>query len=116
MYKKFPFQFNLYGHISSTTYDLHIQEMLEQILFTSPGERVNRPDFGCGVELMVFGSTSPEILSVKQTQINSQIQKWLGHLIQVLEVKITTNENRVEILIRYMIYQNQQETTQVFSR
>ena len=116
MYKSFPYRYNTYGHIQESGYNDHVREMMEQILFTIPGERVNRPDFGCGVQTMVFGTTRPEIMTVKQTGIQGQLQKYLGHLINLKEVKITTEESRVDILIRYVVFADQKENTQVFSR
>lgn len=116
MYKSFPYKYNNYGHIADASNDTHIRDMMEQILFTIPGERVNRPDFGCGVQTMVFGTTIPEVLTVKQSGIQSQLQQYLGHLISLKEVKITTEESRVNILIRYVVFADQKEFTQVFSR
>jgi uncharacterized protein len=116
MFKSFPFNYNIYGHVEDAGIDKHIRDMMEQILFTIPGERVNRPDFGCGVQNMVFGSTLPEVMSVKQTGIQSQLQRYLGHLIKLQEVKVTTEESRVDILIRYIVYADQSEHTKVFTR
>lgn len=95
---------------------MHIREMMEQILFTVPGERVNRPEFGCGVQMMVFGSTQPEVLSVKQAGIQSELQKYLGHLIQLQEVNISTEESRVNILIRYISYVDEKYYEAEFSK
>ena len=116
MFKSFPFKYNNYGQIQESDKDHHIREMMEQILFTIPGERVNRPDFGCGIQTMVFGTTLPEVMAVKQSGIQGQLQKYLGHLIKLQEVKITTDESRVDILIRYVIFANQKEYTEVFSK
>jgi len=112
----FPFQFNDYGQLSEVDENTHIRDMLEQILFTTPGERVNRPDFGCGVSAMVFGSTAIEFITIKKTQIHSQIQQLLGHLIQVNDVIITTEDNRVNILIHYTVFKNQDQYSVEFSR
>jgi Bacteriophage baseplate protein W len=116
MHKSFPFRINNYGHIHESGNDAHIREMMEQILFTVPGERVNRPEFGCGVQMMVFGSTQPEVMSVKQTGIHSELQKYLGHLIQLQEVKISAEESRINILIRYISYADECYYEAEFSR
>jgi phage baseplate assembly protein W len=116
MHKSFPFNFNRYGHIEDADASKHIRDMMEQILFTVPGERVNRPDFGCGVQRMVFGTTRPEMMSVKQAEIQSELHRYLGHLISLQEVRVTTQESRIEILIRYMLYENQNHYEALFTQ
>lgn len=116
MHKSFPFHFDVRGHIARCDDSAHILDMLEQILFTTPGERVNRPDFGCGVAAMVFGSTAPEFITVKKSQIHSQIQQLLGHLIQVNEIALSVQESRITIVINYTIFKNQQNQSAEFSR
>ena len=116
MHINFPFQINHYGHIQEADADKHLRDMMEQILFTIPGERVNRPDFGCGVQMLVFGSIMPEMLSVKQSMIQAEIQKYLGHLLQLKEVKITTEDSQLNILIRYAPFTDNQTKEAVFTR
>jgi len=115
MNKSFPFRFDKYGHIQNADNNEHVREMMELILFTMPGERVNRPDFGCGVQLMVFGSTVGEVMSVKQANIQSELQRHLGHLINIQEVVISTEESRVNILIRYVLYADENQHQVIFS-
>lgn len=100
-HKRFPFQLNSYGHIKDADRDTHLRDMMEQILFTIPGERINRPDFGCGVQMMVFDSTQAELLAVKQVQIQTELLKYLGDMIRLENVEITHNESQVSVLIRY---------------
>jgi len=116
MQKSFPFQINHYGHISEADADKHLRDMMEQILFTIQGERVNRPEFGCGVQMLVFGSIQPEMLTVKQSLIQMELQKYLGHLMQLREVKISTEESKLTILIRYTSFADNQLYEAVFTR
>ena len=115
-HKYFPFQINSYGHIETADDDAHIRQMMEQILFTIPGERVNRPHFGCGVQMMVFGSTQPELLAVKQSMIETELQQYLGHLVRLEAVQITQKESRVSVLIRYTVLNHNQSHEAVFTR
>jgi phage baseplate assembly protein W len=113
-HKRFPFQINRYGHVQESDDNDHLREMMEQILFTIPGERVNRPDFGCGIQMLVFGTTQSELIALKQSSVHAELQKYLGHLTRFDEVRITVSEDsRVDILIRYTphTYQQQQEVT-----
>ncbi len=57
----FPFHFDRHGRTADTTPADHLRDLIEQVLLTSPGERVNRPDFGAGLLRMIFEPTSPEI-------------------------------------------------------
>ena len=57
----FPFHFDSRGRTAGTGDDDHIRDMIEQLLFTNPGERVNRPDFGSGLQSLIFGPNSPEV-------------------------------------------------------
>lgn len=116
MHKSFPFKINQYGHIQDADDDKHLRDMMEQILFTIPGERVNRPTFGCGVQLLVFGSIQPEMLSVKQSMIQTELQQYLGHLMQLQTVNITAQESRLNILIRYLPFAGNQAREAVFTR
>ena len=57
----FPFHFDDRGRTATTTLDDHVRDLIEQLLFTSPGERVNRPDFGAGLLQLVFAPNSAEL-------------------------------------------------------
>ena len=57
----FPFQFDRRGRTATTSDAGHVRDMIEQLLFTNPGERVNRPDFGSGLQQLVFAPNSTEL-------------------------------------------------------
>ncbi|MGH7453626.1 MAG: GPW/gp25 family protein, partial [bacterium] len=79
----FPFHFSDQGRTALTNDDDHIRDMIEQFLFTNPGERVNRPDFGSGLLQMVFAPNRPELAAALQFTIQAGLQRWLGDLIEV---------------------------------
>ena len=79
----FPFHFDGRGRTAATDDDDHIRDMIEQLLFTSPGERVNRPDFGSGLLQLVFAPNSPELAAALQFTMQAALQRWLGDLIDV---------------------------------
>ena len=64
--------------------------MIEQLLFTTPGERVNRPDFGGGLLQMVFAPNSPELAAALQFTVQAGLQRWLGDLIEVQPLEVTS--------------------------
>lgn len=103
MYVGYPFQFNSLGQTATTSIEDHIRDLLEQFLFTSPGERVNRPDFGCGILQMVFEPNSPELAATLQALIQSGIARWLGNLITVRSLAVTRDDAILRVSVTYEI-------------
>jgi uncharacterized protein len=84
-------------------YAQHIEQMMFQVLFTAPGERINRPDFGCGIKRLVFAPNSEVSAALAQVTIFQALNKWLGTAIDVTDVKALAIEERLEIKITYML-------------
>ena len=84
-------------------YARHVQQLIKQVLFTAPGERINRPDFGCGIRRMVFAPNSDATANLVQVTIFQALEKWLGTLISVDEVKVKTNQETLNINIVYLL-------------
>ncbi len=89
-------------------YAKHVEQMIKQVLFTNPGERVNRPDFGCGIRRMVFAPNSDVTANLSQVMINQALDRWLGTLIEVLDVQVLTIDERLEIKIVYILRARQE--------
>lgn len=102
----FPFRLNSRGRIVTSDYECHIREMIEQVLFTMPGERVNRPDFGSGLMQLTFSPGSEELVAATQFLVQSSLQQWLGDLIFVEEVAIESIDSTLNVCVRYLILQN----------
>ncbi len=79
----YPFHIDGRGRVADAGGDDHIRQLIEQVLFTAPGERVNRPDFGSGLMQLVFAPNSDELATATQLLIQGALQQWLGDLIQV---------------------------------
>jgi uncharacterized protein len=112
----FAFQFDRRGRTATTDDDDHIRDMIEEFFFTNPGERVNRPDFGSGLLHMVFAPNSPEIASALQLTIQAGLQRWLGDLIDVQKLDVTSEEATLRIEIVYVVRRTQQQQTAQFTR
>ncbi len=112
----FPFHFNRRGRTASTDNDSHIREMIEQLIFTNPGERVNRPDFGSGISQLVFAPNSPELAATVQFTMKAALQRWLGDLIQVQELDVTSDDSTLSITIQYVVRQTSQTVTAQFTQ
>ncbi|MCX6243092.1 MAG: GPW/gp25 family protein [Bacteroidetes bacterium] len=81
----------------------HVRQMILQVLFTNPGERVNRPDFGCGIKRMVFAPNDDVTASLAQVTILQALNTWLGSLITVQDIKVNADNEKLEINISYSI-------------
>ena len=112
----FPFRLDSHGRGKQATTDEHIRQMIEQVLFTAPGERVNRPDFGCGVMQLVFAPNSDELATATQFMVQGALQQWLGDGIQVDAVEVASVESTLSVLVRYRVLQTQQQHVAEFSR
>jgi phage baseplate assembly protein W len=84
-------------------YAKHVEQMMLQVLFTAPGERINRPDFGCGVKRLVFAPNSEVSAALAQVTIFQALNKWLGTAITVNDVKALAIDSRMEIQIAYTL-------------
>ena len=112
----FPFHFDGRGRTVATDVDDHIRDMIEEFLFTNPGERVNRPDFGSGLLQMVFAPNSPEIASALQLTIQAGLQRWLGDVIVVQKVEVTSEEATLNVLVQYVVRLTNQTQTATFTQ
>jgi phage baseplate assembly protein W len=99
----FPFHTNALGHTASTTDEDHLRDMVELVLFTAPGERVNRPDFGSGLLRLVFEPNSAELAAALQYSIRASLQRWLGDLLQVENVDVTVQDSTLTVLVSYLV-------------
>jgi uncharacterized protein len=112
----FPLRIDGRGRIAATTHDEHIRDLIEQVLFTSPGERVNRPTFGCGLLQLVFAPNSDELATATQFLAQGALQTWLGELIQVEAVQVTSEDSTLTVTVQYVVRRNQQRQVAQFSR
>lgn len=84
-------------------YAEHVEQLVKQVLLTSPGERINRPDFGCGVKRLVFAPGGEVAATLAQTVIYQSLTRWLGSAIAVHEVTVRAVQERLDIRIGYSI-------------
>ncbi len=96
--------------------DAHLRDLIEQLLFTMPGERVNRPDFGCGLMQLVFAPNSVELAATLQALVQGTLQQWLGHLVRIDEVDTTSEESHLTVVVRYTVLRTQASSVASFTR
>lgn len=100
---RYPFQFDNSGRTAETDENRHIRDLIEQILFTAPGERVNRPDFGSGLLQLVFEPNHGELAITTQFIVQGALQQWLGDLIEVNDVSVDNEDSKLRVTIAYTI-------------
>ena len=110
----FPYAFSGDGRTATTTYEEHIRDMIEQVLFTAAGERVNRPNFGSGLSQLIFSPNSDELAATTQFLVQGALQEWLGDLIQVEQVQVKNIDERLHISIDYLIRKTQTRQSEEF--
>jgi phage baseplate assembly protein W len=106
----------VHGMAARSSRDEHIREMIEQVLFTMPGERVMHPDFGVGVERLVFETEGIEITSAAQSLIASSLQRWLGDVIAVHEVSVAAEQSTITVDVAYELVETRELRKERFTR
>ena len=112
----FPYHFDNRGRTAETDENEHIRDLIEQVLFTAPGERVNRPTFGSGLLQLIFQPNSDELAASTQFLVQSSLQQWLGNLIEVDEVQVNCEDSSLQVTVNYRIRRTQQQMTANFER
>jgi phage baseplate assembly protein W len=97
----FPFSFDVRGRAATTGADDHVRDLIHQVLFTNPGERVNRPDFGCGLLQLVFMPNSDVLATATQFTVTAALQRWLADVVDVEEVRIANLDEQLHVDVRY---------------
>ena len=112
----FPFHFDSRGATARTGYADHVRDMIEQLLFTDPGERVNRPDFGCGLRQLVFAPNSPELAATIRFSAQAALTQWLGDLIDISALDVTSEDATLTVSLTYALKATGQNETATFTR
>ncbi|MFJ3880192.1 GPW/gp25 family protein [Streptomyces sp. NPDC090077] len=99
----FPFGIAGTGRTRLTGPEDHVRDMVEQVLFTSPGERVNRPDFGCGLLDLVFELNGPDLAAALRVTVQGALHRWLGDVIAVRSLDVTAGEAVLRVELCYVL-------------
>jgi len=110
----FPFHVDGRNRTASTTTVDHVCDLIQQLVFTSPGERVNRPTFGAGLQQLVFAPNSPEVASALQFLVEGALQQHLGHIITVSAVEVDAIDAQLVVQVSYVVNTTGQSVTARF--
>jgi phage baseplate assembly protein W len=111
----YPLHFSGAGRTAETGDDDHIRDMIEQLLFTNPGERVNRPDFGSGLMRLIFAPNSSELAAALQFTLQADLQRWLGDLIEVQQLDVSSEDSSLKISIQYLVRRKNENQSAQFT-
>lgn len=109
----FPYQFDGRGRTLDPGQD-YVRQLVEQVLFTSPGERVNLPDFGSGLLQLPFAPNSVEMAAATQFTVQAALQKWLSSYIKVHSVVASVQEAVLTVTVSYSLLNTDVTQVQTF--
>ncbi|SHN52978.1 hypothetical protein SAMN05660350_00446 [Geodermatophilus obscurus] len=113
---RFPYDVDDRGRTAGADPDRHVRDLVEQVLFTSPGERVNRPDFGCGLMQLVFGPADDTLAAATQLTVTGALQRWLGEHLEVRDTAVSAGDGSVTVTVSYLLRRTGELTTETFRR
>lgn len=112
----YPLRIDGRGRTAATDRDRHIRDMIEQVLFTMPGERVMRPTFGSGLLQLVFAPNSPELAATTQFLVEGALQEWLGDLIELEDLSVSAEDATLQVSVQYVVRRTGARQTDQFTR
>ncbi|HEY0867637.1 MAG TPA: GPW/gp25 family protein [Fimbriimonas sp.] len=110
----YPLQIDRRGRTADCTYEAHVSQMIRQLLFTAPGERVNRPAFGCGLRQLLFEPNSGLLAATTQLLVQASLQQWLGNVIDVLSVEILAEDSSLNVTVAYVLRRTNRKVEETF--
>ena len=113
---RFPYGLDGRGRTAEADDEDYVRGLVEQVLFTQPGERLMRPDFGSGLQQLVFAPTSPELATAVQALVQGALQRWVGALIELQGVTIRSEEASLFVEVRYLLRRTRKPQQIVFTR
>ena len=112
----YPLHFDERRRTAEADADEHVRDLIEQVLFTAPGERVNRPTFGSGVRQLLFAPNGDALAAAAEASVGAALQRWLGDLIQVESLEVEGEEAELRITIQYVVIRSRRRQVARFSR
>ncbi len=112
----FPFHADARGRTARADEASHIRDLIEQVLFTAPGERVNRPNFGSGLLQLVFDPNRQEVATATQMLVQSSLQQWLGDRIEVEDATVEGGETTLVVTVAYRVVLTRERRVERFER
>jgi phage baseplate assembly protein W len=112
----YPFHFDRRGRTAVADENDHIRDMIEEFIFTNPGERVNRPDFGSGLMQMVFAPNNPELAAALKHTLQAGLLRYLGDIIEIQALDVESIDAELRVLVRYSIRRTGEQRVDTYTR
>ncbi len=112
----FPYRIDEQRRTATADDATHLRDLIEQVLFTAPGERVNRPTFGSGLLQLVFAPASDQLAATTQFLAQSALQDWLGDLLRVDAIDVKVEDATLRVTVKYMVLRTQEQRVDQFVR
>jgi phage baseplate assembly protein W len=115
----FPFRIDpVSGQAAQSPYGTHVEQMIRQVLLTAPGERVDLPEFGCGLRQLIFAPNSDALQATTQLIVRKALDRWLGNQIDVQSVRVSSgpggDDSQIVVEIDYLLIETRsKETTEI---
>lgn len=109
-----PLAIDARGRTAITGDDDHVRDLILQVLFTNPGERVNRPEFGCGLKQLVFAPASDALAAATEQLVHGALIRWLDPVISVDRVAVAVADAALEVTVVYRSRVTGEARTDVF--
>jgi phage baseplate assembly protein W len=111
-----PLHVDARGRTAEIGAEDHVRDLVEQVLFTAPGERVNRPEFGCGLLQLVFAPNSEALAATVELTAEAALRRWLSTVMEVVAVEIEHDEATLRVVVRYTLLRTGESVEAAFER
>ena len=96
-----PFHIDSRGHAATAGQDDHVRDLIRAVLFTEPGERVNRPEFGCALKTLLWLPNHEVLAAATRTLVHGALQRELSLLITVEDVTVDPVDSELRVTVVY---------------
>lgn len=115
MYLAYPYTYDSTGRTAAAVEDTYVRDLIEQVLFTAPGERVMRPDLGSGIYQLLFAPNSEQLSGAVQMLVQGALQKWLGDVLTVLNLQVQSADSELRVVIEYELRRDRRRVVETLS-
>ena len=112
----FPFHADGRGRTASTGDADYVHDLVEQLVFTTQGERVNRPDLGSGLLALVHEPARADLATATQLLVQGALQQWLSDVVEIGSVEVASEDAELRVTIRYRLRLTGEVRTETFRR
>lgn len=112
----FPHAVDRRGRTAAAGDAAHVRQLIAQVLFTTPGERVNRPGFGSGLSQLLFAPADPAVAAAAQMAAQTAIQTWLGDVVSLDDLSVVAEDSTLRVTVTYTLVATEERVTVTFDR